>query len=159
MYVRTMFFDKTNPEVPFKIDGVDYWITGAAQNDMWGCKEAIVQIFNDLDDGQMEMNCTFETYTGWKKDLIKNLKEWDKVYVKHIKAAYPEMSANHAKAMLPLTNLIQSNLEFHYLEEMMKNKKEYPDIPQFRYEALEEQFAKYFTDVCIIFKDFGKNCL
>ena len=41
----------------------------------------------------------------------------------------------------------------------MKNKKEYPDIPQFRYEALEEQFAKYFTDVCIIFKDFGKNCL
>ena len=42
MYVRTMFFDKTNPEVPFKIDGVDYWITGAGQNDMWGCKEAIV---------------------------------------------------------------------------------------------------------------------
>jgi hypothetical protein len=159
MYVRTMFFDKTNPEVPFKIDGVDYWITGAGQNDMWGCKEAIVQIFNDLDDGQMEMNCTFETYTGWKKDLIKNLKEWDKVYVKHIKAAYPEMSANHAKAMLPLTNLIQSNLEFHYLEEMMKNKKEYPDIPTFRYDALEEQFSKYFTDVCIIFKDFGKNCL
>lgn len=51
MYVRTMFFDKTNPEVAFKIDGNDYWITGAAQNDMWGCKEALVEIFNFLDDG------------------------------------------------------------------------------------------------------------
>lgn len=138
MYVRTMFFDKTNPEVAFKIDGNDYWITGAAQNDMWGCKEALVEIFNFLDDTQMEVNCTFETYTGWKKELMKYLKEWDKVYMKHIKTAYPEMSALHLKAMQPLSSLVQSNLEFHYLEMMLNNKKEYPDVPEFRYLALEE---------------------
>tara|TARA_B110000285_G_scaffold216426_1_gene263721 strand:+ start:792 stop:935 length:144 start_codon:yes stop_codon:yes gene_type:complete len=38
---------------------------------------------------------------------------------------------------------------------MMKNKKEYPDVPSFRYQALEEQFAKTLTGVCEIFKDFG----
>jgi hypothetical protein len=151
-----MFFEKTDPEKPVKIDGNDYYISGAAQNDMWGCKEALTEFYNFLDDGAMEMNLTFETYTSWKKDLIKVLKEWDKLYVKHIKGAYPEMSGLHAKAMLPLTNLVQSNLEFHYLEDMMKNKKEYPEVPKFRYEALEEQFSKFMTGVLEIFKEYGE---
>jgi hypothetical protein len=91
------------------------------------------------------MNRTFENYTTWKKDLIKLLKEWDKVYVKHIKTSYPEMSAHHAKAMLPLTNLIESNINFHKLELMIAAKE---DVPEFRYKALEEEFCKFFTGVC-----------
>ena len=138
------------------MDGNDYMISNAAAVDMWTCKSAIVEIFNFLDDGTMEMNCAFDTFTTWKKDLIKLLKEFDKCYVKHIKATYPEMNGHHMRAMLPLTNLVQANVDFHYLEEMERKPKDYPDVPQFRHAALEEQFCKYFTGVCEIFKDFGK---
>ena len=150
-----MMFEKTNAETPFKIDGNDYMISNAAAVDMWTCKTALVEIFNYLDDGTMEMTCTFDAFTGWKKDLIKFCKEWDKCYVKHIKATYPEMNGHHMRAMLPLTNLVQANLDFHYLEEMLKNKKEYPDVPAFRHGALEVEFCKFLTGVCEIFKDFG----
>lgn len=39
-------------------------------------------------------------------------------------------------AMKPLTDLMESNLNFHYLEQLEKNK----DIPSFRHEALETKF-------------------
>merc|ERR1711871_547137 len=102
----------------------------------------------------MGMTCTFETFGGWKKDLIKFCKEWDKLYVKHIKGTYPEMNGHHMAAMKPLTQLIDANLNFHHLEEMEKNKKEYPDVPAFRHQALDEEFCKFLTGVCEIFKDY-----
>jgi predicted small metal-binding protein len=43
----------------------------------------------------MEMNCTYETMTSWKKELVKRLKDWDKLYMNHIKKTYPEMNAIH----------------------------------------------------------------
>ena len=65
--------------------------------------------------------------------MVKLLKDWDKCYVKHMKSTYPEMNGHHMRAMQPLTNLVESNLNFHFLEEMLKNKKDYSDIPDFRY--------------------------
>jgi hypothetical protein len=53
------------------------------------------------------------------------LKEWDKLYLKHIKSGFVEMNAIHMNAMKPLTNLLESNLNLHYLELIMK-KKEVP---------------------------------
>lgn len=84
----------------------------------------------------MEMQLTHETYISWKKDLIKMLKEWDKLYMKHTKSGYVEMNNIHMSAMKPLTNLLESNLNFHYLELIEKKK----DVPSFRHEALEEKF-------------------
>jgi len=92
MYVRTMFFEKCER---LNIDGKVYDISNGAMVDMWNCKEACVGIYNMLDSGTMDMECTFETYTAWKKDLLKACKEWDKLYVKHIKAIYPEMNGIH----------------------------------------------------------------
>ena len=40
----------------------------------------------------MEMQLTHETYISWKKELIKMLKEFDKMYLKHIKNGYIEMN-------------------------------------------------------------------
>ena len=87
---------------------------------MFNCKEALVDIYNILDPDQMQLDCTFENYTSWKKDLIKKCKERDKLYVKHIKATYPEMSQIHATAMKPLTLLVDSNLQLTRLEVMIK---------------------------------------
>ena len=137
-----MYFEKKEFVI---IDGIKYEISNPVQVDMFNCKSAIVEVYNFLLPDSVEMNRTFENYTTWKKDLVKILKEWDKVYVKHIKTSYPEMSANHAKAMLPLTNLIESNLNFHKLELMIAAKEE---VPEFRFKALEEEFCKFFTGVC-----------
>jgi len=86
---------------------------------MWNSKGALNEIYMKLDSGTMDMDRTFETFTSWKKDFIKILKEWDKAYVKHAKSIYPEMSAIHASAMKPLTLLIEANLNFYKLELMI----------------------------------------
>ena len=133
MYVRTMMFEKTDAEKPFYIDGNQYWITNGSSVDMYNCRKALVEIYDALNDDAMEMNCAFDTYTTWRKDLITLLKEWDKCYVKHIKATYPEMSGHHTRAMQPLTDLVQANLEFYHLELMESNKKVYSNVPAFRH--------------------------
>ena len=65
------------------------------------------------------------------------------------------MSKIHADAMAPLTLLIESNLQFHRLEEIIKKTKDPREIPEFRYVALEEEFVKHMTIICEIFKEYG----
>ena len=79
------------------IDGVNYVISNAAMVEMWNCKESLVDIYNFLDPERVGMERTFETYQGWKKELIKFCKEFDKNYVKHMgsKGAYQEMNTLH----------------------------------------------------------------
>ena len=149
MYVRTMFFEKCES---LNIDGKVYDISNGAMVDMWNCKEACVGIYNMLESGTMDMECTFETYTAWKKDLLKACKEWDKLYVKHIKAIYPEMNGIHMQAMLPLNQLIESNKNFHHLEKMIASGRE---VPAFRHKALELEFSTFLTGICEIFREFG----
>jgi hypothetical protein len=79
------------------------------------------------------------------------LKEWDKLYIKHIKSGFIEMNNIHMAAMKPLTNLLESNLNLHYLELIMKKK----EVPQFRFDALEEKFIEHMTRICEIFRDYG----
>ena len=93
------------------IDGTNYPITNAAMVEMWNCKESLVEVFNFLDPERVHMERTFETYQGWKKELIKFLKEFDKNYVKHMgsKGAYSEMNSLHVTAMKPLVLLTAAN--------------------------------------------------
>lgn len=86
-----MIFEKVQEEKKF-IDGTTYTISNNAAVDMFNCKEALVDIYNILDPQQMDLDCTHENYTGWKKELVKKCKEWEKLYNKHIKTTYPEMS-------------------------------------------------------------------
>lgn len=148
MYCRTMFLEKCEKKF---IDGVTYEITNNTQVEMWNCKSKLVEIFNFLDPGMMEMQLQADSYVSWKKELIKLLKEWDKLYTKHIKSGYVEMNAIHTAAMKPLTELLESNLNLHFFEELMKKK----DLPGFRHDALEEKFSGHLTRVCEIFRDFG----
>lgn len=133
------------------IDGTTYDITNTSQVELWNCKQQLVEIYNFLDDGMIEMTQTAETYTTWRKDLIKLLKEFDRLYLKHIKSGFVEMSAIHSKAMKPLTDILASNLNFTYLENIEKKK----DVPKFRHEALETKFCDHLTHLCNIFRDYG----
>jgi hypothetical protein len=147
-YVRTMFLEKCEKKT---IDGVTYEISNSTQVEIWNCKGKLVELFNTLDPSMMEMQLTHETYVVWKKDLVKMLKEWDKLYTKHIKSGFVEMNAIHTTAMRPLIELLESNLNLHHLELLMKKK----DVPTFRFDALEEKFAGHLTRVCEIFRDYG----
>ena len=83
--------------------------------------------------------------------MIKLLKEWDRLYLKHIKSGFVEMSAIHNKAMKPLTDLLASNLNFTYLENIEKKK----EVPKFRHHALETKFCDHLTHICNIFSTYG----
>ena len=63
------------------------------------------------------------------------------------------MSAIHSAAMKPITDLLESNQNLHFFEELMKKKK---DLPAFRFEALEEKFIGHLNRVCEIFRDYGE---
>ena len=146
-----MIFEKVQNEQKF-IDGTTYTISNNAAVDMFNCKERLCDIYNILDPDQMQLDCTHENYTSWKKDVFKLCKEWDKLYVKHIKTTYTEMSQIHSTAMKPLSLLVDSNLQLTRLEDMMKNDS---NIPEFRVIALEDEFVKHMTNVCDIFKEYG----
>lgn len=90
--MRTMFFEKVEKK---SIDGTTYEISNNTTVEIWNCKTAINDIFVALDPGMFEMYLTVENYTTFKKELIQKLKTFDKIYTKHIKSAYVEMSAIH----------------------------------------------------------------
>lgn len=101
-----MFFEKLTDTPPtFAIDGVTYPFNNSCVTEIWNCKEAMCNIYNYCDPETIEMNRDFSNYVGWKKDLVKLFKEWDKIYAKHSssKGTYKEMNEVHVKAMLPLT--------------------------------------------------------
>ena len=150
-FVRTMFFEKSET-VTF--DGITYDVSPNARFETYNAKVALVEVYNYLEPDRMGQEMTFDTYTSWKKELNKACKEWDKFYVKHSskKGTYEEINAIHENAMKPLMELVVSNLHFHRLEMMIKSKME---VPKFRYDALEFEFAKFLTGVMVILKDFG----
>jgi len=137
-----MFFPKVES---INIDGTLYEVSNSAMVDTWNCKECLVEIYEYLEPNRVSNECDYETYTSWKKELMKLLKEWDKFYTKHAKSIYPEMNKIHQEAMKPLMELISANLNYHYLEQMIKDRKE---VPEFRKLALETQFCKHLTIVC-----------
>jgi len=149
-YVRTMFFEKCSV---FQIDGKTYNISMASEVQLWNCKSRIVEIYNYFDPDTMDRELDMEKYQSWRKELIKLLKEWDKIYMTHMKSGYVEMSEIHKTAMKPLTDLMESNLNFTFLEALEKQRK--GDVPSFRHEALETKFIDHMTGVCDIFKNFG----
>lgn len=54
--------------------------------------------------------------------------------------------------MKPLSELLESNRNLHFIEELMKKK----EVPKFRFEALEEKFVGHMTKVCEIFTTYGR---
>lgn len=65
------------------------------------------------------------------------------------------MNTLHTSAMKPLTELIDSNLNFYNLEQMVIKGNNGIAVPDFRRDALEEQFCVKLTKVCEIFKEYG----
>ena len=145
-----MFFEKCEKKA---IDGTTYEVTNGTQVEIWNCKQMINDIYQMIDPGMMEISLNADSYTTWKKDLIKLLKEFDKLYIKHIKSGFVEMNVIHSQAMKPLVDMMTSNFNLNALE-LLEAKGQ--DLPIFRREALMEKFCQHFTRMCEIFRDFGQ---
>lgn len=145
-----MFFEKLEKK---SIDGTTYEISNGTQVEIWNCKQMINDIYNTIDPSMMEISLNADSYTTWKKDLIKLLKEFDKLYVKHIKSGFVEMNAIHQQAMRPLLDIMTSNFNLNALEQLETKGQ---DLPVFRKEALNEKFCQHLTRLCEIFRDFGQ---
>ena len=61
----------------------------------------------------MTVNLDKNTFTGWRKELISKLKEWDKYYMKHQKTTNPELALIHSSALQPLVNLMDSSFNYY----------------------------------------------
>ena len=146
-----MFFEKSET---IMIDGQFFEISPAARFETYNAKVAMVEVYNYCEADRMQGEMTQDTYLGWKKELMKLCKEFDKYYVKHSsnKGTYSEINEIHVKTMQPLMDLINANLNFYRLENMIKAKME---VPGFRHKALEDEFSKFTTGICDIFKTYG----
>ena len=107
-----MFFDKCEKK---SIDGTNYEISNGTQVEIWNCKQLLNDIYTTVDPGMMEISLNADSYNTWKKDLVKLLKEFDKMYVKHIKSGFVEMNAIHQGAMKPIIEIMSSNYNLNAL--------------------------------------------
>lgn len=148
MFFRTMWFPR---EEAVTIDGVKYEIPNHIRVDTWNSKLLIVTELFEVIKAVDEMEK--DDYLETKKKLISKLKDFDKQYMKHIKKTHPEVHDIVMNAITPLLNLLESNYNFHKLEELKKTNNE---IPSFRYNALEDRFCEHLEVICKVLADHGK---
>lgn len=139
--VRTMFFVKPalGPNGQnFYIDDIMYEMTNASKNGFWNSKLLLIEVIRQAKEIiDPNSNITFETYAAAKKAFIAELKKFDKDYIKHKKNVHPELNAFVMSAFRPLVNVMDANFELLKIEELMKKQ----DIPDFRFQALEEKYC------------------
>lgn len=146
-YIRTMFMVK---QEEIEIDGVKYEISNSANVENYNCRFAFVEFYNLLDEIN-DMDAS--NFLQLKKQMVGYLKEWDKLYTKHIKGSHNEMQKIITSGITPLLNLITSNQNFKLLEDL--EKKPGSQIPEFRHNALETQFCEHLSIICNILKNHG----
>ena len=107
-----MFFVR-DPTI--KIDGVTYEVSNGATVDTWNCKTKLCDLWQLLNDDTFENEIVIDRYVAFKKEIIKELKDFDRKYVAHAKKINPEINKIHMQGMEPLTNLFESNKDFYDL--------------------------------------------
>jgi hypothetical protein len=130
--LRTMFFERA--EI-IKIDGKDYPISNASNIDHFNCKQHLCGIWQVQFDPSKIESLNPDDYVAWRKESVKMLKEWDKMYVKHEKTTNKELGAIIAEAFTPLTELWEANNNFFNINKMVH---EGIQVPEFRLKALED---------------------
>ena len=81
------------------IDGVTFEVTNSANNDHFDCKEKFMNIFMLLEQYYDDDTLNKDTLAAFKKELISKLKDFERKYVKHVKATNPLLADIHKKAM------------------------------------------------------------
>lgn len=145
-----MFFERCET---IRIDGKLYEVSNASNVDHFNCKLAMCQLWALTLSQDSVGDLSVDNYLQWKKDAIKALKDWDKMYVKHEKTTNKELGLIHATAFIPLTDLWEATNNYYNINKMVANGVKVPD---FRTKALEDQFILKMTTVCDILANYGQ---
>jgi hypothetical protein len=144
-----MFFERA--EI-IKIDGNSYPISNASNIDHFNCKQHLCSIWQVHFEASKIEGLNPDDYIAWRKEAVKLLKEWDKMYVKHEKTTNKELGQIISTAFIPLTDLWEANNNFYNINKMVADGIH---VPEFRLKALEDQFIIKLTKVCDILANFG----
>lgn len=93
----------TAPQPFIMIDGIKHEYSTPASGETFGNKTKLCDIINYLNPDTMGMELTPDSMNGWKKELLKLFKEWEKCYVKHCKSTHNEINGIIIEAMKPLS--------------------------------------------------------
>jgi hypothetical protein len=111
-----MFFERCES---IKIDGKLYEVSNASNVDHFNCKEKMCALWQLTFDPSNVEGLAVDTYITWRKDTIKALKDWDKMYVNHEKKTNKELGSIQAEAFIPLTDLWEANNNFFNINKMI----------------------------------------
>ena len=106
---RTMVFSRVQEDF-IVIDGVTFEVTNSANNDHFDCKEKFMNIFMLLEQYYDDDTLNKDTLAAFKKELISKLKDFERKYVKHVKATNPLLADIHKKAMQPVVDLMEASV-------------------------------------------------
>jgi hypothetical protein len=105
------------------IDGTVYPISNSTNVENYNDRSTFMEFYGLLDEiNDMDEN----NFLNYKKLMTTCLKEWDKRYMKHIKGVHVEIQEIIKSGMTPLTKVMESNYNFHLLEELIKKGKQIP---------------------------------
>ena len=130
--IRSFFFEKPNlgpNQQNFVIDGVMYEMTNGSKSAFWNSKGLMLDLIRRAKEiNEKNSSIDENNYLAEKKAFMVELKKFDKDYIKHKKNVHPEIDGFIQTAFIPLVNVLESNMEFHKLEKLIKNGAEVPDF-------------------------------
>jgi hypothetical protein len=157
--VRTMFFKRADqklasPHITF--DRKTYAVTNAEDLHPFNCRQDMVgRLWPKLNAEDIDQQLDQENYKGYRTEMVRILKDWEKKYQAHLKTINPGLSAIQRESMLPLTNLFESNFNYFQINGQMAKGK---FVPDFRYKALEDRYIEHMETMCALLRDFGDLC-
>ena len=93
-----MIFQKVEAEqgkenLEIKIDGEAHVVPVPVNLDHFNCRESFLNIIRRIEEGCDEDDpINVDNLASWKKELLKELKEFEKKYVKHAKSSNPVLA-------------------------------------------------------------------
>jgi uncharacterized short protein YbdD (DUF466 family) len=128
--IRTMFFENLKDDLAWQCmeyrTGINtISLTTSVMQNLRNSKDCIIQkIFDKVKVQNFEEYWTADEYIQKKKDLVQGLKDFDKLYIWHVKNAQPDLNQIHTDCFTHLHKLLKSNFDFLNIRNMIKYEEE-----------------------------------
>ena len=137
-----------------RIDDQVHEISNFANVDHFNCKQALCMIWQVQISPEAFADLNSDTWVAWKKETVKSLKEFEKMYVKHEKVTNKELGGYIALSFIPLTDMWEANWNYFNILKLINDGQ---NIPEFRFKAVEDKFIEKMTRLCTLLTNYGEE--
>lgn len=137
-----------------KIDDQVHEISNFANVDHFNCKTKICEIWSLGFDPDKIEDLNADNWVQWKKESVKMLKEFEKMYQKHEKVTNKELGAYIASSFVPLTDAWDANWNYYNILKMINDGV---NVPDFRFKAIEDKYIEKMTRLCNLLTTYGEE--